>query len=88
MKNLPTLTGLFTLSLALLNAQETQNIQQESNKQDEKVLLETAVVSAPIMRFSLDELNRNMVIIDHGNGLGEYGRSRSSLNAKTKRSHE
>ena len=64
MKNLPTLTGLFTLSLALLNAQETQNIQQESNKQDEKVLLETAVVSAPIMRFSLDELNRNMVIID------------------------
>lgn len=64
MKNLPTLTGLVTLSLALLNAQETQNIQQESNKQDEKVLLETAVVSAPIMRFSLDELNRNMVIID------------------------
>ena len=64
MKNLPTLTGLFTLSLALLNAQETQNIQQESKKQDEKVLLETAVVSAPIMRFSLDELNRNMVIID------------------------
>ncbi|WP_455940980.1 TonB-dependent receptor [Helicobacter pullorum] len=64
MKNLPTLTGLFTLSLALLNAQETQSIQQESKKQDEKVLLETAVVSAPIMRFSLDELNRNMVIID------------------------
>ena len=64
MKNLPTLTGLVTLSLALLNAQEAQNIQQESNKQDEKVLLETAVVSAPIMRFSLDELNRNMVIID------------------------
>lgn len=64
MKNLPTLTGLFTLSLALLNAQETQNIPQESKKQDEKVLLETAVVSAPIMRFSLDELNRNMVIID------------------------
>lgn len=64
MKNLPTLTGLFTLSLALLNAQEAQNIQQESKKQDEKVLLETAVVSAPIMRFSLDELNRNMVIID------------------------
>lgn len=64
MKNLPTLTGLFTLSLALLNAQEAQNIPQESKKQDEKVLLETAVVSAPIMRFSLDELNRNMVIID------------------------
>lgn len=64
MKNLPTLTGLVTLSLALLNAQETQSIQQESKKQDEKVLLETAVVSAPIMRFSLDELNRNMVIID------------------------
>lgn len=64
MKNLPTLTGLVTLSLALLNAQETQNIQQESKKQDEKVLLETAVVSAPIMRFSLDELNRNMVIIN------------------------
>ena len=32
MKNLPTLTGLVTLSLALLNAQETQNIQQESKK--------------------------------------------------------
>ena len=38
MKNLPTLTGLVTLSLALLNAQEAQDIPQDSTKQDDKDL--------------------------------------------------